>query len=165
MNRLIPSTWLRPAPMAMELDRLIQDFWNSTSPFVSGVPGGLASGALADGGPALNISETPESFELEMELPGLSLSDVELTLEGRDLTIRGERKTVLAENATWQRRERFHGSFTRSLHFGADLDAARVSAKLENGVLSVTLPKAETAKARRIPIQVKTEKVVEAKVQ
>jgi HSP20 family protein len=150
--------------MAMELDRLIQDLWNSTSPFATEAAN-LASGALADGGPAMNVSETPEAFEIEMELPGLSLQDVEVTLEGRDLTVRGERKTQIPENATWQRRERFHGSFSRTLHFGTDLQASGVLAKLEQGVLSVTLPKAETAKARRIPIQVKPAKTLEAKAQ
>ncbi|MBK8179019.1 MAG: Hsp20/alpha crystallin family protein [Planctomycetes bacterium] len=161
MNRLFPSTWLRPAPMAMELDRLIQDFWTSTSPFSAAMPE-LAAGALADGGPAWNVSETPTTFEIEMELPGLALENVEVTLEGRDLSIRGERKTAIPEGASWQRRERFHGKFSRSLHFGMDLDASRVAARLEQGVLSVTLPKAETAMARRIPIQVKS---IEAKVQ
>lgn len=135
--------------MALEFDRLIQDFWNSAAPLGN-------AGARADGGPALNIHETPEAFEIEMELPGLALEDVELTLEGRDLTIRGERKSSIPEGTTWQRRERFHGAFERSLHFGVDLDTARVQARLEQGVLSVTLAKAETAKARRIPISAKS---------
>src|SRR5688500_5899529 len=145
MNRHFPATWLRPAPMALELDRFIQDFWKTTA-------AGRAGSANAGGGSAMNVYETPEAFEVEMELPGLALEEIEVVLEGRELNVRGERKSALPEGASWQRRERFHGNFARALQFGVDLDAERVQARLHQGVLTVTLAKAESAKARRIPV-------------
>ena len=93
MNRLFPATWLRPAPVSLELGRFIQDFWNASSPFNGGA-------ALADGGPAMNVHEADDAFEVEMELPGLALEDIEVVLEGRDLSVRGERKTALPEGST-----------------------------------------------------------------
>jgi HSP20 family protein len=148
MNRLIPSAWLRPASLSTDLDRFIQDFWSQT-PLASGVA------PLSEGGPAVNVYETAEAFEVELELPGMALEEIEVVLEGRELSVRGERKIALPEAGTWQRRERFHGNFARTLRLLVDVDAARVQAQLHQGVLTVTAPKAESAKARKIAIQSK----------
>ena len=146
MNRLIPTAWLRPAPAAFELDRWIQDFWTQGA--------GLAGhSARADSAPSMNVQETDEAFEVELELPGLALEDIEVVIEGRDLSVRGERKTELPQNATWQRRERFHGRFARAIRLPLEVDASRVQARLHQGVLTITCPKAEAAKARRIPVE------------
>jgi HSP20 family protein len=146
MNRLIPNHFLRATAASTELDRWIQDFWRaSPTPF-----GFFPSG---EGAPSMNVQETAEAFEVELELPGLALGDVEVVLEGRDLSLRGERKTGLPEGSTWQRRERFHGKFARTIRLPVDIDAGRVSASLHLGVLRVTCPKSEAAKARRIQVQ------------
>ena len=145
MNRLLPATWLRPAPLSLELDRFFQDFLEPTRPLAAGAP------AL----PAMNVRETNDAFEVEMELPGLALDEIEVVFERRELTVRGERKSTLPEGAAWKHRERFEGKFSRSLRFAVDIDAARVQASLNQGLLRVTLPKPEAAKetSRRIEIR------------
>ena len=145
MNRLIPSTWLRPAPLSFELERFLDGFLTQGSRRAG-------ASARADGSPAVNVRETPDAYAVELELPGLALQDVEVVIEGRDLTVRGERKSTLPDGATWQRRERFHGKFERQIRFPVDVDGTRVQARLEHGVLAVTCPKSEAAKARRISI-------------
>lgn len=144
MNRIDPNSWLRPSA---SLDRIFQDLWLAGAPL---------AGAGATSEPALNVHETAEGFEVELDLPGIALEDLEVTLEGRELTVRGHRKTALPEGASWQRRERFHGDFTRQLRFGVDLDPARIEASLLRGVLTIRLAKAEQAKARRIPVSGKS---------
>ncbi|HUR28129.1 MAG TPA: Hsp20/alpha crystallin family protein [Planctomycetota bacterium] len=149
MNRLFPSTWLRPASTPADLDRWIHDFWRSgaSSPVASiGAP---SVGAVIP----VNVHETGDAFEVDLELPGMTLEDVEVVLEGRELTVRGERKLTLPEGTVWQRRERFHGKFARVLRLPTDVDSARVNATLRNGVLTIRCPKSEASKPRRIQIE------------
>ena len=149
MNRLFPTTWLRPASTAADLDRWIQDFWRTgASSHVASIGAPAASAVI----PA-NVRDTGEAFEVDLELPGLTLEDIAVVLEGRELTVSGERKLSLPEGALWQRRERFHGKFARMLRLPTDVESDRVSATLQNGVLTVLCPKSEAAKPRRIQIQ------------
>lgn len=110
-------------------------------------------GALAGGGPAVNVWEDDQSLFVETELPGLALADIDVTVMGNELTIKGERKEAAVEGATYHRRERTVGSFARTMTLPVEVDSARVTASLKDGVLSITLPKAEAAKPRKIEVK------------
>ncbi len=101
--------------------------------------------------PAADVFEDLESFFVELELPGVQLSDVELVCEGNVLRVLGERKPVLElTRKSVQRMERYLGSFGREFSFPEGLDSTHVEARILDGVLFVRIPK----KQRRT-IQVK----------
>jgi len=104
--------------------------------------------------PPINVFEDTEEYNLEVEVPGLDLADLELTVNGpSQFTIKGERKTAVPEKANVHRRERVTGSFVRSVTLPAMVDADKVEAKLENGILRVRLPKHEQVKPRKIAVK------------
>ena len=103
--------------------------------------------------PALNVWEDEQNLFAEAEVPGLSMEDVELTVVGNELTIQGKRSQDEREGVTFHRRERVVGTFTRTLRFPIEIDAEKVTAVLEQGVLTITLPKVEAAKSRRIEVK------------
>jgi HSP20 family protein len=106
---------------------------------------------------AVNIWQDEDCFFVELELPGLLEKDLELTVIGNELTIKGTRpEPELREGVTVHRRERFSGPFTRVVHLPLEVDEDKVEASFLNGVLTITLPKAEIAKARRIPVKALT---------
>lgn len=107
--------------------------------------------------PALNVWEDGENFFAEAEVPGLSMDDLEVLVIGNELTIKGQRKDTQPEGATFHRRERGVGTFTRTLHLPSELNPDKVQAKLVDGVLTITLPKGERAKVRKIKVKALTE--------
>jgi len=102
--------------------------------------------------PALNTWEDGDNAWVEAELPGLGLEDIEVLVNGGEVTITGERKLGDPQGATWHRRERSHGRFSRTLTLPWDVDADKVRATLRDGVLTVQLPKAEAAKPRKVKV-------------
>lgn len=103
--------------------------------------------------PALNAWEDAHSIVVEAELPGFRIEDIELTLTGGDLTIAGKREPAPTEaGSAFIRRERAAGRFSRTIRIGAELDGEKVSASMTNGVLTITLPKAASARPRRIDV-------------
>lgn len=103
--------------------------------------------------PALNVWETENSVVAEVEVPGLDLADIDLEVVGSELAIRGERKEKEPKESVYHRRERPFGKFSRSIQLGADIDSGKVEASLRDGVLLITLAKAEAAKPRKISIR------------
>ena len=104
--------------------------------------------------PAVDIRETDEAVILYAELPGLTREEVEITLENNVLTLGGERKLQQGVNQNeFHRIERAYGTFSRSFSLPTNLDTDKVTASFENGVLAVTLPKAEESKPRTISIK------------
>ncbi len=103
--------------------------------------------------PAVNIWEEEDSYVVEAEIPGVSPKDVEITLEGRELRIRGERKQETTETKKHlHRQERTYGEFQRMVRFPADVNADGVEAKAQDGVLRVTVKKSEALKPRKIQV-------------
>jgi HSP20 family protein len=137
-------TFLPFASFDTELDRLFDDFFPGT-----GSP--LARPAQAPYLP-LNVWEDTEKFVVEAEVPGIAMEDLELSVHQDTLTIRGERKLEVEEKRSIRRQERIPGQFERSLALPMPIEAGQVSANLEHGVLTITLPKAESARPRRIPV-------------
>lgn len=104
--------------------------------------------------PALNVVEDGESIVVEVEVPGLKSGDVDVSFENGELTLKGEKKFAAKENAPVHRRERMYGAFERTLTLPWEIVADKISAELKDGVLTVTLPKAEASKPRKVAIKV-----------
>jgi HSP20 family protein len=115
---------------------------------------GAATAGLtyARGYPALNVWEDDGNLYAEAEVPGLTMDNLEVFVVGDELTIKGERKQA-DSNATYHRRERGVGQFSRTLRLPMPIDADKVEASLKDGVLSVRMPKAEAARPRKIEVR------------
>lgn len=106
--------------------------------------------------PAINMVETPEGFAITAELPGMAESDVEIKASNGNLTIRGEKSEETEEKeADYHLSERRFGRFQRTFRLPDGVDAAKIDAKMVNGVLTVTLPKTAEAKKAERKIAVK----------
>ena len=104
--------------------------------------------------PAVNLSENKDGYFVRAELPGVRAEDLDVQVMGRNLTISGQRTiAVEGDKVCYHRRERDGGRFSRVLGLPADIDAEKVSARLVNGILTVQVPKAATAKPRQISVQ------------
>jgi HSP20 family protein len=104
--------------------------------------------------PPLNLWEDGDSYFVETELPGLAMDDLEVYVTGgNQLSIKGERKSPELENGAWHRRERGFGTFSRMIELPGHVDADKVSAEFRHGVLTITLPKSEEAKPRKISVK------------
>ena len=104
--------------------------------------------------PPLNLWEDDNNLYVEAELPELELTDLEIFVDGdNQLSIKGERKQPERENGTWHRQERGHGRFSRAGELPQYVDSEKVTAEFKHGVLTITLPKREEAKARRIEVK------------
>ena len=103
----------------------------------------------------MDVSETENEIRVRAELPGVTEKDVEVTLDDDVLTIRGEKRLEQKdEKENYHFVERSFGTFQRSLRLPFPVDPGQVRASLENGVLTVTLPKtAQQERARRIQVQ------------
>jgi len=103
--------------------------------------------------PLMNISQDGENFYVRSEIPGVKLEDLEVSVTGRSLTVAGERKFESeAENVRYHRRERPSGKFRRQFNFPTDLDTEQVKAQYRHGILMLVLPKAGSAKPRKVTI-------------
>jgi len=103
--------------------------------------------------PALNILENQDGWIVEADVPGLTMDQLNVEVDGNELHIAGKREWETREGETFVRTERASGEFRRTLSLPTDINLDGVDAKLTNGVLSITLPKAETAKPRRIEVR------------
>ncbi|CAM6003819.1 unnamed protein product [Sphagnum balticum] len=103
--------------------------------------------------PLINIWTSENSVIVRAEIPGVAPEDVDISLVNETLTIRGSRKPEeLKEGESRHRQERSYGQFTRSLQLPFGVEADLVQAKFSNGVLQITLPRAEAEKPRRITV-------------
>jgi HSP20 family protein len=106
--------------------------------------------------PAVNVSETPETVVVTAEIPGLEPKEIEISVVGDTLTIRGEKRMEKEEKGkTWYRHEIVGGKFTRSFSLPTSVDAEHIDATSKAGVLTITLPKRAEARAKKIEVKVK----------
>ncbi len=103
--------------------------------------------------PLVNVTEDADAYRIRAEIPGISAGDLDISVTGRTVTLSGERKIAPVEGASYHRRERRAGVFSRSLTMPAPVASEKVEALLENGVLTVALPKAEEAKPRQVSVK------------
>jgi HSP20 family protein len=100
----------------------------------------------------LDVYETRDAFVVRASLPGVKPEDVDITMEGNTLTIRGETKTP-PEEGTYLLQEQRYGPFARSIELGTAAQPEKAEASFKNGVLTLTIPKAEEAKPRVIKVK------------
>jgi len=106
--------------------------------------------------PAVDVFEDKDNLMVKAELPGLKKEDIQISLDNGNLTLSGERKQEEKhQDADVYRSERWVGRFHRSVSLPCRVDADKIKATYSEGVLTVTLPKAEEAKSKQIPITVK----------
>ena len=126
-----------------EMDRLFSDFTGRT-----------ASLHRAGVFPPINVSEDSENLYVSSELPGIEPDDIEISVEGETLTLRGERTLSEAgEGVNYHRREREAGRFRRIITLPARINPDGVDATFKNGVLKIVLPKAAEARAKQVKVK------------
>ena len=104
--------------------------------------------------PRVNIYEKGDDIIVDAELPGLKKEDIDVRVEDHRLTVRGERKEEKeTKKENYYRKERFHGSFVRSLMLPSDVATDKVDATYKDGVLQLTLPKTDEAKGKHITVK------------
>jgi len=107
---------------------------------------------LSDGIPRINLYDKGENFSICAEVPGFAKEDLNIKLQGNYLEIRGKRKSDLPEGYSIHRSERGTFDFSRSMTLPSDVDNSKVEAVLTDGILTLTLPKAEAAKPKLINV-------------
>ena len=130
-----------------ELEQQFDRLFNGNLPGMRGAAGTWL--------PPVDIHETDDAFILEADLPGLTKEDISLSVVEDRITLKGSRKRE--ENHVekgYRRYERAEGAFERSFRIDGGIDAAKVEARFENGVLTVRLPKPEESKPRQIEVKV-----------
>ncbi|HEX4144375.1 MAG TPA: Hsp20/alpha crystallin family protein [Pirellulales bacterium] len=140
-NRFEPLQQLRE-----ELDRQFPVLWDTLS--------GRFPQMAVRSFPALNVWEEQDNLYAEAEVPGFKNEDLEISVVGNELTLKGHRQEVSADKDTvFHRRERGMGTFTRVIRLPVEIEAARVQANLHDGVLLITLPKSEAARPHKVQVQ------------
>jgi HSP20 family protein len=127
------------------MDRFFQDAFS-----------GFGSGQLSGQGFPVDVAENDNAYLVRASLPGIKPEDIDISVEGNMLTIRGETRTdqeQQGQGQRWIRREHRDVSFYRSMTLPSSINADQVQANYENGMLTLTLPKSESAKARHIQVQ------------
>jgi HSP20 family protein len=143
----------------------VANFRDEVENFLSVALGRLADAASENGHgarvlqgwfPAVDLYEDKDTLQVKAELAGLKKEDIEISLQDGHLTLSGERKQEeTQEGGEVYRTERWVGRFHRSINLPCRVDAEKITATYNEGVLTVTLPKAEEAKPKQIPITVK----------
>jgi HSP20 family protein len=106
--------------------------------------------------PSIDVLEKDGKFVVKAELPGMKLEDINISVDGDMLNIKGEKKTekeVKEEN--YYQSECTYGSFSRSIQIPASVDASKITAEYEDGVLEIAIPKAAGVEPKRIPVSAK----------
>ena len=131
--------------MRAEMDRVFESTVGSLS---------RSPAPLSRWNPAVNVYQDKDQFTVVVELPGLKKEEIEISLHDDTLTISGERKREESSGQEFLT-ERLYGKFQRSLTLPTAVDAEKVKASYENGLLQVVLPKAEEAKPKQIEVALK----------
>lgn len=130
MNNLLEESYVRPT---------------------AGVAGPSMASSLA-----LDVRETPDQFIITASVPGVPSSDIDITVLGDTLRIRGQRREESEEKdegSRWILRERRFGAFERTVSLPSVVDSERAEAEFDEGVLTITLPKADVARPKSIPVR------------
>lgn len=129
--------------MRRDMDRIFGD-----------LTGGLWREPAAGVFPLVNVTENSENYYVRAELPGIKADELDISVAGNSLSISGERKIPLENaNAKYHRREREAGSFNRIISLPAPVSTSKVEARSLDGVLTIVLPKAESARPRQISVK------------
>jgi len=133
------SPWDEIRRLQREMNRLFSDFFGEPVEEVY---------------PAVNVWRKDDSVVVTAEMPGVEPGDIDLSVEGDTLTIRGSRKPEeLKEGEEYHRQERHSGAFVRAIELPFRVDPEKVDARYEKGILRVTLPRAEEDKPKQITVK------------
>ncbi|MFN7875722.1 MAG: Hsp20/alpha crystallin family protein [Pirellula sp.] len=133
--------WLAPF---QEMEDIVERLWSDQGD-------GLSIQLLA---PPLDMTETDKEIKLRMDLPGISPKEVDIQVNGNQLTVSGERKEENEENGyTYHRLERRIGKFSRTVLLPCQVEDEKVDARYQDGVLNITMPKTVAATTRHIEIK------------
>lgn len=106
--------------------------------------------------PAIDVYDSKDNLLVKADLPGLTKDEIEVSIQDNNLVLKGEKKKDTEINEeNYFKTERFYGSFFRTIPLPSSVDAGKVDAKYQDGVLTLTLPKKEEAKPKQITINVK----------
>lgn len=140
-----------PLRELMDVRSSIDKFFESSFERALTEDGGVAAWA-----PKADVLEKEDAFVVNLEVPGINPDDVQISLQGDTLSIRGERKHEAQQSGeNYLRVERSYGAFQRNFALGLPVEADKVSAEYADGVLTVTLPKAEAVKPKQIRVKKK----------
>lgn len=143
--------WRRDWQDIKSLGDLREEMENMISQFAGAVGHEIPARFRTD--PAVNLYEVAENFVAEFEVPGLSMERLDVEVLGDQLTVKGRRSVIESEQLTFHRRERSASDFSRTIQLPASVAIDRVDATLRDGVLTVTMPKSDTAKATRVEVK------------
>lgn len=138
--------WFRRGTMTTlhDLEDMFERFWSEGGD-------GWGTQLLA---PAVDMIETDKSIDLRMDLPGVNAKEIDIQVNGNQLTVSGERKVEKEENGkTYHRMERCVGRFSRSMTLPCNVQDDKVDAKYQDGVLRINLPKSPEATTRHISVK------------
>jgi HSP20 family protein len=137
------APWTMPWDLQEEFNRMWNDF------------GGLTNWPQTPAyAPTMDVRETQEAFIVEADVPGMKKEDVQIEVADNVVTVKGERRSEREENQKdYHVSERTFGSFRRSVAIPGGFAGDKVAAKFENGVLTITLPKQEEKKSRKIEVR------------
>ena len=135
------------ADLYRQMDQVFGDFFGPT-------PSGMAA-TEAIWSPLVDVHETKEGIQLQVELPGVKQEDIQVSIEGDTLTLKGERKREAeVKEDQYHRIERSYGRFVRTVLLPSVVDSSKVKATYRDGVLEIQLPKREEAKPKEIKVEV-----------
>ncbi len=141
-TRRYRSPWTEMQRLQQDINRLLND-----------APADIR-GSGAAGYPAMNIWTHPEGAIVTAELPGINPEDIDISVQNDTLTLTGSRQSNgLQEDETYHRRERRYGRFTRSFQLPFHVEAGKVEAVFDKGILQVSLPRAEADKPKKITVK------------
>jgi HSP20 family protein len=117
---------------------------------LTGVTG---EGSTAGVFPPMNVSEDPDHYYVRALIPGVDAAKLDVSVVHQTIAVSGTRQTLGEQGASYHRKERAEGAFSRSVTLPESFDGARVDARYADGILTLTLPKHEAAKPRRVTVQ------------
>jgi len=136
-------------------DRMAEEFWRRPLPSLFRRERWWPEAALAFRAPSLDVYQQNHDIVVAAELPGMTKDDVEVTLTGTTLTIKGEKKQEKeVKERDYHRRERAWGAFVRSVDLPCEVKIDEIKATFRNGVLEIRLPKTEEAKQKTVTVKV-----------
>jgi HSP20 family protein len=130
--------------------REMNDLFNAV---FSSHPVASATFGMGATAPPINVWEDEKAWRVEAELPGYRLEDIEVSVLGSEVTLKGKREIAAHKDASCLRRERSGGTFERTWTLPGDVDAEHVDASLTNGILTLTLPKSPKVLPRKINVR------------
>jgi HSP20 family protein len=160
VRSLLPTLWGQESGPLQSLKREIDEIFSS---WANEFPPAELPWSRSEFAPSVNVSETEKEISVTAELPGVDEKNIDVTVAGDQLTIRGEKKSEVDEKKeekgrTFRRVERSYGSFQRSMSLPYEIDPDNVQAIFKNGVLTLTIPKPLEVQRKAKKIEVKGDK-------